>query len=87
MIAPTRYPGPHPDRELDCQMAAEEAFLALVDAIKTAGWDRTEAAAALNARSWNYMLALKANAEAEAAIATASLNKKSPARRGPAGQE
>lgn len=39
--------GPYPDHELDCQEAMEDAFLALMDQVESAGWLRTEAYAAL----------------------------------------
>lgn len=39
--------GSYPDHELDCQEAMEDAFLALMDQVESAGWLRTEAYAAL----------------------------------------
>lgn len=70
-IAPPRSPEPYPDRDLDCQMAAEDAFQTLAAEIVAAGWSAGEAAAALEELARNHRLALKANGETEAIIRAA----------------
>lgn len=47
MIDKPRKTEPYPDRDLDCQMAMEEHFEALIDAAECSGWTREEAIAAV----------------------------------------
>jgi hypothetical protein len=47
LIAAPTSPAGHPDRSLDCQMAAERAFRKMADDIETAGWTGDDVAVAL----------------------------------------
>ena len=42
-----RAPGNYPDREVDCQMAVEPAFQAVIDEAVGSGWERSEVLIAL----------------------------------------
>ena len=42
-----RAPGNYPDREVDCQMAVEPAFQAVIDDAVSSGWERSEVLIAL----------------------------------------
>ncbi|MCJ8510520.1 hypothetical protein MUU53_21885 [Rhizobium lemnae] len=42
-----RAPGNYPDREVDCQMALEPAFQAVIDEAVETGWERSEVLIAL----------------------------------------
>lgn len=68
-ITPPRTAEPYPDRDLDCQMAAEDAFQELIEAIVAAGWAPDEVAQAVAALADNHIKAREANAETNAAIA------------------
>lgn len=46
MDAP-RVPGNYPDREVECQMAVEPAFQAIIDEAVRNGWERSEVLMAL----------------------------------------
>ena len=70
-ITPPRTAAPYPDRDLDCQMAAEDAFQEMVERIVAAGWGPEEAALAVMALAENHVMAVAANAETDAAIARA----------------
>jgi len=45
-----------PARADACEAAADDAFRELLERMIEAGWERREAAVALNALSWNYLL-------------------------------
>lgn len=68
VITPPRTTLPYPDRDLDCEMAAEDAFQQLVGEIVAAGWGADEAAAAIEELARNHRLALDEVAATEAAI-------------------
>jgi len=70
-ISPPRTSAGFPDRNLDCQMAAEFAFQDLLERIVNAGWGEAEAARALAALAENHLLAIDANADTAAGIAAA----------------
>ncbi len=67
-IAPPRTADAYPDRDLDCQMAAEDAFQDLVARIVAAGWSDEETAEALEELARNHRQALREVAVTEAAI-------------------
>lgn len=48
-------PPAHPDRILDCEMAAEDEFRALAERIEAAGWTGEEVAAALVSLAKNHV--------------------------------
>lgn len=75
-ITPPRSPDAYLDRDIDCQMAAEDAFQDLVANIVAAGWGAEEVAAAIEELAKNHRLALREVAATEAAIQIA--HKKSP---------
>ena len=68
MINSPHSPDEYDDRDLDCQVAAEDAFQELVNRMVAAGWKEEEVSKALNALSWNHMLGLKAGRMARAAL-------------------
>lgn len=70
-IAPPRTPDAYPDRDLDCQMAAEDAFQELVANIVAAGWGAEEVADAIGELARNHRMALDEVAATEAAIRAA----------------
>jgi BRCT domain type II-containing protein len=70
-ITPPRSLDAYPDRDLDCQMAAEDAFQELVANIVAAGWGEEEVAAAIEDLAKNHRLALREVTATEAAIRTA----------------
>lgn len=70
-IAPPRTADAYPDRDLDCQMAAEDAFQDLVANIVAAGWGAEEVAEAIGELARNHRLALREIAATEAAIRAA----------------
>lgn len=70
-IAPPRTPDAYPDRDLDCQMAAEDAFQELVANIVAAGWGAEEVADAIGELARNHRMALREVAATEAAIRAA----------------
>lgn len=70
-ITPPRAADAYPDRDLDCQMAAEDAFQDLVANIVAAGWGEEEVAAAIEELAQNHRLALREVAATEAAIGAA----------------
>lgn len=72
-IAPPRTPDAYPDRDLDCQMAAEDAFQELVANIVAAGWGAEEVAHAIGELAKNHRLALDEVAATEAEIRAARL--------------
>lgn len=55
MIPTPRLPPAHPDRTIDCEMAAEDEFRALADRIEAAGWTGEEVAAALVSLAKNHV--------------------------------
>lgn len=61
----------HPDRGINCEMAAEQEFLALAERIGAAGWSGTEAAEALLSLALNYLRFREVSAEDEARISEA----------------
>lgn len=67
-ITPPRTADAYPDRDIDCQMAAEDAFQELVANIVAAGWGADEVAAAIEELAKNHRLALREAAATEAAI-------------------
>jgi hypothetical protein len=67
-ITPPRSPDAYPDRDLDCQLAAEDAFQELVANIVAAGWGAEEVAAAIEDLARNHRLAIEANRDTEEAI-------------------
>ena len=71
MVTPPRLPKHHPDRQIDCEMAAGEDFNKLHDQIAAAGWTPDEAAMALLSLAMNNVKARQAMAEDEAAISAA----------------
>ena len=74
-----RAPGNYPDREVDCQMAVEPAFQAVIDEAVGSGWQRSEVLIAL----YEISLAI-ASAEEENGHISNTLRKafKSPPRLG-----
>ena len=50
----------YPDRDLDCQLALEEIFHALVEEAEDAGWSEREVCDALIELAHNHWLALDA---------------------------
>ena len=60
MIPRPRYPANHPDRLVECEMGAEEAFLELVERIEDAGWSRKEAVAALLSLAVGHLKQIRA---------------------------
>jgi hypothetical protein len=75
-ITPPRTADAYPDRDIDCQMAAEDAFQEIVANIVAAGWSAEEVAAAIEELAKNHRLALREIAATEAAIRAA--RRKSP---------
>jgi hypothetical protein len=67
-VRPPKTANPYIDRYLDCQMAAEDAFRGLVDAIMAAGWSEDEAAYAVTGLAQAHLLARAANDETDAQI-------------------
>jgi hypothetical protein len=67
-VRPPKTALPYIDRYLDCQMAAEDAFRGLVDAIVSAGWTEDEAAYAVTGLAQAHLLARAANEQTEAEI-------------------
>ena len=67
-ITPPRSPDVYPDRHIDCQMAAEDAFQELVANVVAAGWGAEEVAAAIEDLAKNHRVALREVAATEAAI-------------------
>ena len=63
-----KLPAGHPDREIDCQMAAEHAFQELAESIEASGWSPAEADVALLALALARVKAGMAQAETEMAI-------------------
>ena len=55
MIAPPKLSPVHPDRGIDCEMAAEAAFRALTESIEASGWTADEAASALLSLALNHI--------------------------------
>lgn len=60
MFAAPRREGSYPDRDLDCQMAIENAFKAVADTAGHAGWSEQEIADALIELAHNHWFALDA---------------------------
>lgn len=75
-VASPRTADAYPDRDLDCQMAAEDGFQELVANIVAAGWGAEEVADAIGELAKNHRLALDEVAATEAEIHIA--HKKSP---------
>ena len=67
-MTPPRTADAYPDRDIDCQMAAEDAFQELVANVVAAGWGAEEVAAAIEDLAKNHRLALREAAATEAAI-------------------
>jgi hypothetical protein len=72
MIDSPINPSDHPDRIIDCEMAAEHEFLALVERIEAAGWTSDETAAALLLLAQHFQTWRKVTAAAEARMWKAS---------------
>jgi len=70
-IQPPRIADDYPDRNLDCEMAAEDAFQSLIDQVIAAGWGAEEVADAVVELARNHRLALREFAATEAAIRAA----------------
>lgn len=64
---------PYPDRDLDCQMALEDSFQAIVTKAQRSGWTRTEAIEAMRELAFNHLAAEEENLKTEAAILLAQL--------------
>lgn len=71
MIDRPSKPADHPDRGIDCELAAEGEFRAFVDRIEAAGWTGDEAASVLLSLALNYARFRKEAAAAELRIETA----------------
>jgi len=68
MITSPRLPKQHPDRGIDCEMAAGDAFNALHEQIVAAGWTCEEASQALLLLAMHNVEARRVMAEDEANI-------------------
>lgn len=79
MIPTPRLPPAHPDRTLDCEMAAEDAFRALADRIEAAGWTGEEVAAALVSLARNHVRFREETANDEANVRRCAFGSRSPA--------
>jgi hypothetical protein len=66
-----RYSTPYPDRDLDCQLALEDAFNTLLDLAEKAGWSKTEAAEAFRELASAHLAMEEENYSTEIAIAQA----------------
>lgn len=60
MFAAPKREGSYPDRNLDCQMAIENAFRTMADCAVAAGWTEQEVTDALIELAHNHWFALDA---------------------------
>jgi len=74
-----RDPSNYPDREVDCQMAVEPAFQAVIDEAVSSGWERSEVLVALYEVSLSMASAEEENGRVNTALRMAF---KSPPRLG-----
>lgn len=58
MVIVPKQNGPYPEREIDCQMAVEDAVLAIVYFANLSGWGKVEILAAIIDVADNTSLAL-----------------------------
>lgn len=61
MANPPRRPDAYPDRGIDCQQAADEAFREVWENMARAGWGPEEIAAAIYELTDNHLTALRMN--------------------------
>ncbi|RUW33794.1 hypothetical protein [Mesorhizobium sp. M1E.F.Ca.ET.041.01.1.1] len=71
MISAPRHEGDYPDREIDCQEAMEPGFLAIVDCMRGAGWQRGEVMRSLRRLIAADNMAQRESAKVEAELALA----------------
>jgi len=69
MARPPRRPDSYPDRGIDCQVAADEAFREVWENMAAAGWGPEEIAAALLELTDNHLTALRENDKVDREIA------------------
>jgi hypothetical protein len=69
MIDPPRNQTEYPDREIDCQMAMEPGFQAIVESMMEVGWSRGEVMKALRRLIAADNMAQKETAKLEAELA------------------
>lgn len=75
VIAP-KHEGPYPDREIDCQMAIEDALLGILGDAHTVGWSKAEVLSAMIEVADNTALALDETVAESVKIHMAKLMKK-----------
>ncbi|MHC1549375.1 hypothetical protein [Phyllobacterium sp. K27] len=76
MIVVPKRNGPYPEREIDCQMAVEDAVLAIVEGAHLAGWGKAEVLAAIIDVADNTSLALDVSVAQSINIHLSKLMKK-----------
>jgi anti-sigma regulatory factor (Ser/Thr protein kinase) len=70
-----RHITPYPDRDLDCQQALEDTFRHILKLAEASGWDKAEAAHALQELAFAHLAAEEENVRTTVAMIQAGLTK------------